>query len=48
MHRLEEEITGIKGAGRGREDIGLVKNSHGSERRWVGDEWRWLGGLHGL
>lgn len=39
---------GMEGAERERGDIGLVKNSHGSKRRWVGDEWRWLGGLHGL
>lgn len=32
-----------EGAGRRRDDIELVKNSHGSKRRWVGDECRWLG-----
>lgn len=36
------------GAETRREDVGLVKNIHGSKRRWVGNEWRWLEGLHGL
>lgn len=25
-----------------------VKNSHGSQKKCVGDEWRWLEGLHSL
>ncbi len=41
------EIKGV-GRRRGGEGIGLVKNSHGSKKRWVGDEWRWLEGLYGL
>lgn len=41
------EIQGVRGKQEsvcwGGKYIGLVINSHGSKKKWVGDEWRWLG-----